>query len=176
MSSALVPYAVAVVVTLIAAITDMRTSRIPNWLTYPLLVVAPIASYFSGGVHPLVGSLLGIVLCGAVPLLLFVRGAMGGGDVKLFAVLGGVLGPAAGVEVQFFAYVAVAFLLLARMAWDGKLMVTMGNVLRAGFNLVVPERLQKPLEPSMLTSMRMGLAIFVATLWSLYLNTTPGMF
>jgi prepilin peptidase CpaA len=176
MPIAFAPYAVAVVITLVAAITDMRTGRIPNWLTYPLLVAAPVANGFIGGAEPLLRSLLGIVLCGAVPLLLFVRGAMGGGDVKLFAVLGGILGPAAGVEVQFFAYVAVAFLLLARMAWDGKLLQTLQNVVRAGFNLVVPERFQKPLEPAMLTTMRMGLAIFVATLWSLYLNSSPGLF
>jgi prepilin peptidase CpaA len=176
MPIALAPYAVAMVVTLVAAITDMRTGRIPNWLTYPLLVAAPIASGLIGGAEPFLRSLLGVVLCGAVPLLLFMRGAMGGGDVKLFAVLGGILGPAGGVEVQFFAYVAVTFLLLARMAWDGKLLNTLGNVGRAGFNLVVPDRFQKPLEPSMLTTMRMGLAIFVATLWSFYINNPSGLF
>jgi len=100
---------------------------------------------------------------------------MGGGDVKLFAVLGGVLGPYYGVEIQFFSYFALTLLLLGRMAWQGRLLATLRNVVLAGGNLILPARLRTPLEPTLLTSMRMGVAIFCATLASYLLNAPGGL-
>ncbi|MEY4514407.1 MAG: hypothetical protein RLZZ450_6529 [Pseudomonadota bacterium] len=166
-----VPYAIALLATLIAAYTDTRTGRIHNWLTVPLLVVGPVLSLLLGGPQQLILSLLGIVLCGMVPLLLFARAAMGGGDVKLLAGLGGLLGTHLGIELQFFAFCVVAFVLLAQMAWDGRLFVTLKNVLFAGGHLFLPKRYHRPLEPALLTQMRMGLSIFVATLLSVFLRT-----
>lgn len=169
-------YALAVLATLIAAVTDTRSGRIPNWLTYPLLVVSPLAWGVCHGLREAVVSLLGLALCGAVPAFFFTRNAMGGGDVKLFAALGALLGPSTGIEVQFFSYTVLTFLLLARMAWEGRLFSTLATSLRAGLNLVLPQRLRRPLEPAMLTSMRMGVAICAATLLSLLLKVQEGAF
>src|SRR4051812_12097721 len=107
----LVTCVIALLATLIAAVTDARSARIPNWLTYPLLVLGPILSLFgrAGWLPSLVLSLLGIFACALVPTLLFARNAMGGGDVKLLAALGGLLGPYAGIEVQFYSFCVVAF-------------------------------------------------------------------
>jgi prepilin peptidase CpaA len=161
---------IAVLATLIAAITDARSGRIPNWLTLPLLLIGPVAAAFSEGVQGVLLSLIGICLCGLVPLILFARNAMGGGDVKLLAALGGVLGIHAGIEVQFFSFCVVAFLLLAHMAWDGRLFVTLKNVLVAGGHIFLPKRYHRPIEPTLLTQVRMGVSIFVATLCSLALR------
>lgn len=170
-----IAFAAALLATLAAAATDARTGRIPNWLTLPLIALAPLLHGWLDGAEGIVRSLLGVVCCAMVPVLLFARGAMGGGDVKLFAALGGLLGPYHGVEVQFFAYFALSLLLLARMAWEGRLLATVRNVVYAAGNLVLPARLRKPLEPTLLTSMRMGLAIFCATLASYLLNAPAGL-
>jgi prepilin peptidase CpaA len=162
---------IAILAALIAAITDARTGRIPNWLTLPLLVLGPVLSAVAGGVPALLLSLLGVVLCAAVPLLLFTRQAMGGGDVKLFAALGGLLGTHVGIEVQFFSFCVVAFVLLAQMAWDGRLFVTLKNVFFAGGHLFLPKRYHRPLEPALMTQMRMGISILVATLASFALRS-----
>jgi prepilin peptidase CpaA len=154
---------VALLVTLVAAVSDARTGRIPNWLTLPVLVLGPVWAALHGGMLPVLLSLIGVSLCGLVPLLLFVRDAMGGGDVKLFAALGGIFGPIAGIEVQFFSFLIVVFLLMAKMAWDGRLFAMLRNVLVAGGHLFLPKRYHRPLEPAMLTTMRMGISIFVAT-------------
>lgn len=161
----------ALLATLIAAITDARTGRIPNWLTVPLLVVGPVLSIVAGGLSALLLALLGVLLCGLVPLLLFSRNAMGGGDVKLFAALGGLLGTHLGIEVQFFSFCVVAFLLLARMAWDGRLFATLKNVLIAAGHLFLPKRFHRPIEPTLLTQERMGVSIFLATLASVAIRS-----
>lgn len=160
----------ALFATLIAAVTDGRSGRIPNWLTLPLLVLGPLLSLMSHGFSALLLCLLGILLCSLVPALLFTRNAMGGGDVKLLAALGGLLGPSCGIEVQFFSFCVIAFALLARMAWEGKLFATLRNVMIASGHLFLPKRLQRPLEPTLLTNMRMGVSIFVATAVSVVLR------
>lgn len=158
--------ALSVLAAIVAAFTDARTGRIPNWLTLPLLGVGPLVAAFHGGLSALLFSVLGALVCGLVPLLLFARNAMGGGDVKLFAALGGLLGWDLGLEVQFFSFCAVAFVLLARMAWDGRLFATLKNVVIAGGHLFLPARFHRPLEPQLMTQVRMGVSILLGTLAS----------
>lgn len=163
---------VAIVATLIAAITDARSGRIPNWLTYPLLAFGPVLSVLSPApwYTSLALSVFGIFSCALVPVLLFARSAMGGGDVKLLAALGGLLGPYSGIEVQFFSFCVVSLVLLGRMAWDGKLFAMLRNVLLAGGHLFLPKSMRRPLEPTLMTNMRMGFSIFVGTALSIALR------
>jgi prepilin peptidase CpaA len=77
-----------------AVVTDLRTRRIPNWLTASM-VVTGLALAFAriGGVTPEQAA-LGI---GAGLLLMLpghVIGATGAGDVKLMAAVGAFVGPA----------------------------------------------------------------------------------
>jgi prepilin peptidase CpaA len=163
---------IALLATAIAAPTDARSARIPNWLTYPLLALGPLLSLFAPvpAMSGLLLSLLGIFCCALVPTLLFARAAMGGGDVKLLAALGGLLGPYSGIEVQFFSFLVVTIVLLGRMAWDGRLLATLRNVVLASTHLFLPQRLHRPLEPTLLTNMRMGIPIFVATALSVVMR------
>src|SRR5690242_18234513 len=82
-----------VAITAVAAVTDTRTGHIPNWLTLPPLIIAPLLWGAHGGLWrvdggSLVGSLLSMLGCALVPLLLFFKRACGAGDVKLFAAVG----------------------------------------------------------------------------------------
>jgi prepilin peptidase CpaA len=73
-----------------AAITDLRWQRIPNWLTLPALPIGLIAQtvYGEGFLQGLLGALGGF----AALFVLFAIGAGGGGDVKLFTVVGSFVG------------------------------------------------------------------------------------
>ena len=73
-----------------AAVTDLRWRRIPNWLTLPALPVGLIAqaAYGEGFLQGLLGALGGF----AALFVLFAIGAGGGGDVKLFTVVGSFVG------------------------------------------------------------------------------------
>ncbi len=83
----------AIVVT-VAALIDIRTHRIPNWLVLPFLlagfVVNAVTHGASGVAQSLFGTLMGAVVTGLFRYL----GAMGMGDVKLCAAVGAWLGPA----------------------------------------------------------------------------------
>jgi len=82
----------AILVAAIAAWFDWRSRRVPNALTLPVLIIA--CAY--GGA----GAILGVAVCSALPLLLWTRGVLGGGDVKLLAVLGAILGVRLGIGVE----------------------------------------------------------------------------
>ncbi len=98
---------VAAAVVLIAARTDLRTRLIPNALTLGSMALGlgvhalwpAVADGWSAAGHGLVQSLAGAAICGLPPLLLFARGEMGGGDVKLFAAIGALCGSHVGLAV-----------------------------------------------------------------------------
>ena len=78
----------------VAAVIDVRTQRIPNWLSLPCLVAG---LGFSGMTHGWSGlglSLLGLLTAALVFGIFCYLGGMGMGDVKLFAAVGAWLGPA----------------------------------------------------------------------------------
>jgi prepilin peptidase CpaA len=77
----------------VAAVTDLRTQRVPNWLVFPFLLVGIAVSTITRGWAGLESSLLGI-LAGAAELgLFYFLGGMGMGDVKLLASVGAWIGP-----------------------------------------------------------------------------------
>jgi prepilin peptidase CpaA len=104
-SSDVVVIATLVVGAAAAAAIDLRTRRVPNALTAPLALSGVAYAAFGIGhlsvAAALAGSLIGLALM--MPGHLF--GATGAGDVKLFAAIGALLGPAP--IVGAFMYTAV---------------------------------------------------------------------
>ena len=72
-----------------AAISDLRTRLIHNWLTFGIAAAAPAFWWATGlALWPGVGAQLALGLAAfAVLAGLFAAGAMGGGDVKLLTAL-----------------------------------------------------------------------------------------
>lgn len=95
------------------AILDARTHRIPNWLTLPALVWALGASFLPDRWRP-GDAAVGALVCGGILLVLALlsRGAIGGADVKLAAVMGAGVGPAIGLWALAFAHAGAAIVLL----------------------------------------------------------------
>jgi prepilin peptidase CpaA len=80
-------------VVLLAAIIDLRTQRIPNWLVLPFLVTGMAVSGIARGWAGLGQSLLGVLLATFILGIFCYLGGMGMGDLKLCAAVGAWVGP-----------------------------------------------------------------------------------
>ncbi len=103
------------------ASADLRERVIPNPLVYPLLALALLLSAAwpdRGVVEALVGGLGALAVAGAIRVLS--RGCLGGGDVKMAALVGVVVGGpgvmAAGLVAAIAGGVAAATLLITGRA------------------------------------------------------------
>ncbi|MCA9498580.1 MAG: A24 family peptidase [Nitrospirales bacterium] len=89
----------------VAAISDVREGRIPNWLTGSLAVFGIGVQSWAHGWDGFLFSLGGLIM-GLVCLMLFyIKGGMGAGDVKLLGAIGTILGP--GQVVFAFTFAAM---------------------------------------------------------------------
>lgn len=161
----------AVIVAAVAAWFDWRTGEMPNVVTLLPLAAAPIAHGIVaakvGGVDPAIQaagySILGAAVCALVPAALYRAKAIGGGDVKLFAALGALLGTLNGVEAEFYACVAAAIIALGQLAYQGKLLRVLGNTFALAVNPLLPKDKRREVPPEQLTWARFGPAIFLGT-------------
>jgi len=151
-----IPFAVAVGLAATAAITDWRTGRIPNWLTLPPLVIAPTAYLLLIGLEGLLFSFLGAIICGAAPYLLFRRGAIGGGDVKLLAAVGALVGVMVGLEGQLLGFLIASVYSIALRVFAGSFGTLCKNCFFLVANPFLPPHWQRPLQRGEMTSLRLG--------------------
>ncbi len=146
---------IAVTMCLVAAITDLRAGKIYNWLTLPVLSVAPLAHLALGGWQAALLSGVGLSVCGLIFYVLFRFGG-GGGDVKLAAATGALVGPARGLEFVFASLVAAALFSLLWAAVEGKLWGIFRNVGVLLLNPLLPRRRRRALRRERLTPIRLG--------------------
>jgi prepilin peptidase CpaA len=119
-----------------AAIEDVRARRIRNWLTFSLILTGILQSFIGrGGISPGAAG-LGALVGFALPLALFVLGAVGGGDVKLMAGVGAWLGPTAVFEVFCATALIGMVIVLAQAAMQGRLRVLSRNTAVLAINLI----------------------------------------
>jgi len=156
---------VALGVAMIAALCDWRRGKIPNWLTIPPIVAAPLAYGIAFGIEQALRCLAAAVLSALIPYLLFRRGVMGGGDVKVFGALGAITGfdVLVGIEIQLGAVVVAMLVACGVLAWKGALLRTLGNAFMLALNPLLPTRWRREPCDAMSVPIRMGGAIFVAT-------------
>ncbi|HUY90166.1 MAG TPA: A24 family peptidase [Pirellulales bacterium] len=137
----------------VAAATDFRRRKIYNWTTYPGIALAlglnamaalleqnsmltPDRVQRTLGEVGLEDSLLGLLMCGALMLVCYVVFGVGGGDVKLMAMIGAFLGLERGLETLLWTFVLAACLGIIALAWKvgpGRLIA---RVLRQGLYML----------------------------------------
>mgnify|MGYP000982563439 CR=1 FL=1 len=72
--------------------TDMRTKKIKNYITFPLMLLGLIYNLYINGLGGLVFSLKGLFISGGLTVSLALIGGFGMGDVKLFMGIGAIKG------------------------------------------------------------------------------------
>ena len=84
---------IVVVALVVCCATDLLAYRVPNIVTMPALALV-LAAAAVAGMPELRDASLGLVACGGAMLVVAVlsRGGLGGGDVKLVALIGAALG------------------------------------------------------------------------------------
>jgi len=112
----------------IGAAIDVRTRRIPNWLTFGGAGVALAGHWFLGGTQGLIQSAEGWLVGVALFFPMFLLRGMGAGDVKLLGAVGAFLGPMGAVWAALFSVLAGGVLAIVVGAWHGYLGKAMKNL------------------------------------------------
>jgi prepilin peptidase CpaA len=112
----------------LAAISDWRARRIPNWLTVAGFVAGCALNAYTGGWPGLGHALAGAALAFLIHMPLFLLRASGGGDVKLMTALGAILGPHDWLVLFIVSAVLGGVMALVVILWRGALGRTLRNV------------------------------------------------
>jgi prepilin peptidase CpaA len=112
-------------VVLLAAIIDLRTQRIPNWLVLPFLLAGLAASGITRGWSGLGQSLLGVLIATFALGIFCYLGGMGVGDLKLCAAIGAWVGPSQLVTALVFTGLAGGVIAICWVVAGGFLAQTM---------------------------------------------------
>jgi prepilin peptidase CpaA len=162
-----------------AAITDAFRHKIYNWTTYTgivtAVVTAALATLLSGwdrsaaviGSLPLGQSLLGLLACGAIMLVCYVFFRIGGGDVKLLAMLGAFMGPENGILVLLWTFVLGGAVGLITLIWKigaVRLLNTIGRYAAAALTLKGFSHLRGSLGSELATSLFLAPSALVAVI------------
>jgi prepilin peptidase CpaA len=114
---------VILVLTGVAAYTDAIRHKIYNWTTYPGVVAGFAVQAWESGWPGAQDAVAGFLVCGVMMLVCFVFFPdMGGGDVKLIAMLGAGLGLWDGILAMLWTFVigfvaGLSYLIWKEGAW-----------------------------------------------------------
>ncbi|MBL8848269.1 MAG: prepilin peptidase [Planctomycetaceae bacterium] len=100
-----------------AAWIDGKQLRVPNWLTFPMVLSGLVYSAWAGGWQGLADGLIGMCVGLATLLPLYAVGGMGAGDVKLMAGIGAWLGASVTWEAFVASVLVGAVMAIAMVAW-----------------------------------------------------------
>jgi prepilin peptidase CpaA len=121
-------HVIAVAIAVTACVTDLRSRRIPNVLTFGGALAALVYHTATAGSAGLLASVAGWGLGVVVFLLPFALGGLGGGDIKLLAALGAWLGPALTMWMAMYTGVAGGVLALIVACTRGYLGQAFANI------------------------------------------------
>jgi len=111
----------------IAAWTDLRSRRIPNWLTGTVVLAGFAQSLVHVGWTTPLWAFVGMIAGFVLTFVMYHVGGRGAGDVKLMAGIGAWLGPLATWWVFALAAIVSAIVALVQATLQGKLRALLSN-------------------------------------------------
>lgn len=128
---------ISILFLLMAAITDYKTLKIPNWLTYSLISSVVILNFAGAPINKeqVIGLVLGFSI---IFITAFIQGSPMGGDMKLVAGIGFLLGHKLMLQVLLISLLlGIPISLIHRYAIKDKKPLPFGVLLFIGELLIV---------------------------------------
>ena len=145
---------------------EIRAHRISNYLTLPAIVLGLGSAWITGDFAGLEDSFLGLLIAGGAFLPFCLLGVVGGGDMKLLAAVGAIVGYPLVLRVMTGTCMAGGLLAIGIMAYRGILLSTMLNAFRILTGM--PRRNAGLRNPPMVPY---GIAIAAGTLFAVFYQT-----
>jgi prepilin peptidase CpaA len=118
----------AVLLSVIAGWTDLRSRRIPNWLTVPGLLIGVAANTVLGGWIGLKTSLVGAAVGLALLLPFVLLRSLGAGDWKLAGALGAFVGAGLLVNLLLGSVFVAGLMAVGLVVYKGRIRQTLRNM------------------------------------------------
>ena len=150
---------------LITAIyTDLRWSRIPNWLTFPAMGMGFLVNAWIGGLDGALFSLAGLGVGMGLFVLPYACRAIGAGDVKLMAAIGSIVGPSGAFSIAILSVLAGGLYALGALGYQWGLAATSRKLAFAAYGVFVTGGSTGVGDLQLPFKLRYGLAIAAGTL------------
>ena len=167
-----------VICVVLAAFTDIRENKIPNWLTLSSALVALLLNLSLSGMEGLLWSFLGIFTGFSLLFLLYLWGGMGAGDVKLLSTVGAFVGP----KLVFYTFIWMALiggvLALTLIIYRRAFQQTMRNLRFLIFGWILrtsPAETNMTIRNQSLLKLPYGVAIALGAIMAVWLQNIPGV-
>lgn len=122
---------------LVAAVCDLQTRRIPNLLTFPLLLAGLIWAVWNGGLSSLTEAAGACFLLALPYVILFIFANGGAGDAKLMGAIGAWLGLTQGVVVLFCVAATGIILAIAKAAMRRQAKIVLISVFVSAYTFML---------------------------------------
>ena len=162
-------------VLLVSAATDIAKGLIYNWITLPGMAMGLFLGLYFGGWQGLGMAALGLLAGGALLMLPFISGAMGGGDVKLMAAIGALGGALFALKVVMYASLAGGLWALVRLALSGKLLEGLGRTWAFTRGVFQPGSAPEPRGETKLPGVPFGACLLAGALLARYADFMAGI-
>jgi prepilin peptidase CpaA len=174
-----VAWGVLAVVLVAAAVFDLRRGTVYNWLTYPAIAAglalgALEGAAADGAMDGLGNHALGLGAGFGILFLAYLFGGMGGGDVKLMAAVGALVGWPGVLGAVLYSFLVGAAVGLVMVIWRGQVRVALRRLWRAVRILPLPGATLDDAAAVATVRVPFGFAVCVGTLWCLAEEITGG--
>jgi prepilin peptidase CpaA len=160
----------AIITTLLMALlvtavwTDLRSSRIPNWLTFSAMGMGILVQAWVGGVDGALFSAAGLGTGLGLFFLIYFVGGIGAGDVKLMAAIGSMVGPYGALSSALLSVLVGGLYALGAMGYQWGLVATGRRLAFATYGVFVSCGATGGGDLQLPFKLRYGLAIATGTL------------
>lgn len=120
--------AIALALALAGAVFDVRSRRIPNFLTLPGILFGLLLHLALGGWKQMAFAALAGLICGGLFLIFWLAGGMGAGDVKLMTAVAAIAGMPFVTYLLILTALAGGVMAIGLALWRGRLRETVRNV------------------------------------------------